>query len=809
MDRYICIHGHFYQPPRENPWLELVELQDSAAPYHDWNKKITTECYATNAQSRILDHQGRITQIVNNYSKISFNFGPTLLAWLEKEEPNVYMAVLRADQESRGRFSGHGSALAQVYNHMILPLANTRDKYTQVHWGLRDFEHRFSRKPEGMWLPETAVDLETLDCLAAEGILFTILAPDQAKSIRPLGASVWQDVRGGRVDSTMPYVLNLPTGRKIHIFFYDKSIAQAVAFERLLQNGETFAQRLVAGFNNQHARPQIVNIATDGESYGHHHQFGDMALAYALDAIESKHLARLTNYGEYLSRHPAAYEVEIIENSSWSCNHGIERWRNHCGCHTGAHPDWNQHWRKPLRETLDWLRDYLLQPFEQKGREWFQDPWAARNDYIRIILDRDEKSIETFFQLHALRVLSSEERIAALKLLELQRHALLMFTSCGWFFDDISGIETVQLLQYAGRAMQLASELFNLDLEPEFQSRLKQALSNASDYKDGSRIYEQYVKPAMFDMKKACAHYAVKALFIDDTGLNEIGSYLIEREDQQCTTVGSAKIIVGKVKIKSEITLESRRLHFGILHLGDHNINCGVHEYGDERDDQRLCEIFQTFQKADLPETLRLLDRHFGSAIYSIKSLYKDEQRRILRLILKNTIKDLEAVYRNLYEQHNPIMLFLKDSKVPAPKFLTVSAELVINADLRLAFRAEEPDTALIERLQQTAKSLGVILENEVHEYIFRRSLEKMAERFLKNLPEMRLLEKLVQTLDLAVRLPFKVNLWNIQNICYEVLQSSAYADYRKASGQGQAEARKWLKAFSALGEKLMVYVQQ
>jgi alpha-amylase/alpha-mannosidase (GH57 family) len=807
MERYICIHGHFYQPPRENPWLELVELQDSAAPYHDWNKRITTECYATNAKSRILDNRGRITKIVNNYSKISFNFGPTLLAWLEKEEPNVYMAILRADQESLQRFSEHGSALAQVYNHMILPLANTRDKVIQIRWGLLDFEYRFRRKPEGMWLPETAVDLETLDLLAAEGILYTILAPDQAKSIRPLGAPAWQDVRGGKIDPTMPYLLNLSSGRKINIFFYDKYIALAVAFDRLLQNGETFAQRLAAGFNAQRTWPQIVHIATDGESYGHHHQFGDMALAYALDAIESENLARLTNYGEYLVKHPATHEVEIIANTSWSCSHGIERWRSHCGCSTGAHPIWNQHWRKPLRETLDWLRDGLLQPFEQKGRDFFKDPWAARNDYIKVILDRSEKSIEAFFQLHAVRSLNPDERIFALKLLELQRHALLMFTSCGWFFDDISGIETIQLLQYAGRAMQLASELFNLDLEPEFRNRMKQALSNAPDYKDGSRIYEKFVKPSMIDMKKACVHYAVKSLFIEDPGLNEIGSYLIEREDYHCAVAGSAKIITGKVKVKSQITLETLQLHFGILHLGDHNIKCGVHEFRDEHDDRELQEILQTFQKADLPESLRLLDRHFGSATYSIKSLYRDEQRRILRLILKNTIKDLESVYRKLYEQHSPIMFFLKDSNVPAPRFLTVTAELVINADLRLAFRAEEPDAALIDRLERTAKSLDVLLENEIHEFIFRRTLERMAARFLKNPADRRLLEKLVETLDLASRLPFTVNLWNIQNTCYEILQSPAFAGFKQSAAEGQAEAQKWLKAFCALGEKLMVFV--
>jgi len=338
MERYICIHGHFYQPPRENPWLEVIELQDAAYPYHDWNRKITAECYATNAASRILDDQGQIIKIVNNYAKISFDFGPTLLAWMVKNTPDIYEAVLEADVESQKQFSGHGSAIAQAYNHIILPLANQRDKVTQVLWGIRDFEKRFCRLPEGMWLPETAVDLESLDILAELGIRFTILAPHQAHRVRPLGKDDWEDVSGGRIDPTMPYRLNLPTGRRIDLFFYDGPISRAVAFDGLLSRGETFAQRLLDAVSNDSARAQLVHIATDGETYGHHHRYGDMALAYALRYIEANELAQITNYGEFLQMHPPSHEVEIFENSSWSCVHGIERWRDNCGCTAGAHP---------------------------------------------------------------------------------------------------------------------------------------------------------------------------------------------------------------------------------------------------------------------------------------------------------------------------------------------------------------------------------------------------------------------------------------------------------------------------------------
>ncbi|HEV2846570.1 MAG TPA: DUF3536 domain-containing protein, partial [Thermoanaerobaculia bacterium] len=456
MQRYLCIHGHFYQPPRENPWLEAVEVQDSAYPYHDWNERVTAECYAPNAASRILDGERRIERIVNNYSRISFNFGPTLLTWLEQKEPEVYRSILEADALSQGRFSGHGSAIAQGYNHIIHPLANRRDKKTQILWGLADFERRLGRKAEGMWLPETAVDLESLELMAEAGVRFTILEPHQARRVRPKAAKgkcEWQDVGGGRIDTTIPYEAVLPSGQRIAIFFYNGGISRAVAFEGLLVSGERFADRLLSGVPQDPDRDRLVHIATDGETYGHHHRYGEMALSYALHHIESNGLARLTNYGEFLEAHPPDHEVEIVENTAWSCAHGVGRWREDCGCHTGGGPGWNQAWRAPLRRALDWLRDELSPLYEKAASELFPDPWAARDAYIDVILDRSKASV------HSGR---------ALQLLELQRHLMLMYTSCGWFFNDLAGIETVQILQYAGRAVQLAERLFETPVEEGF-----------------------------------------------------------------------------------------------------------------------------------------------------------------------------------------------------------------------------------------------------------------------------------------------------------------------------------------------------
>ncbi|MCU1348292.1 MAG: glycoside hydrolase family 57, partial [Acidobacteria bacterium] len=506
--RLISIHGHFYQPPRENPWLEAVETQDSAHPWHDWNERITAECYGPNAAARILDERDSIRRIVNNYSSISFNFGATLLSWLAGKSPATYAAILEADRLSQERFSGHGSAIAQAYNHMIMPLANARDQRTQVRWGVRDFEWRFGRKPEGMWLPETAVDTASLEALAAEGIAFTILEPQQALRVRGIGETEWTSAVGG-IDPTRLYRCNLPSGRSIDIFFYDGPISRAVAFEQLLARGENLAHRLAGAFSGSRSHAQLVNIATDGETYGHHHNNGDMALAYALHYIEESRIARLTNYGEYREQHPAECEVEIVEETAWSCAHGLERWRSDCGCNTGAGAGWNQRWREPLRHALDWLRDEAAAIFEHQGSNVLRDPWKARDEYIDVVLDRSDANVDAFLARHARDGFANQ----ALELLEMQRNAMLMYTSCGWFFNDVSGIETVQVLQYAARVVQLAEKVSGQSIEPGLLQRLEPANSNLPQHGTARQIYEREVLPMRLDLARIAAHYAVASLF--------------------------------------------------------------------------------------------------------------------------------------------------------------------------------------------------------------------------------------------------------------------------------------------------------
>ena len=413
MEKYFCIHGHFYQPPRENPWLEEIEIQPTASPYHDWNDKIAAECYSPNSASRIMDGKNQILKIINNYQKISFNFGPTLLSWLKKYVPETYSRIIEADRISQQERSGHGNAIAQGYNHLIMPLASKRDQQTQCIWAIRDFEYHFHRKPEGMWLPEAAVNMEVLQTLSEQGIQFTILAPHQARRIRKIGAEEWMDTGQGNIDPTLAYKCFLKDGRSIVLFFYDAPISFSIAFDRVLQSGDYFVQRIMKGFNDGRVWPQILNLATDGESYGHHFKFGEMALTYALDYIERNNIAKLTNYGEYLEKHPPKFQVEIFENSSWSCAHGVQRWRANCGCNSGRYFGWNQQWRQPLREGLDRLKSALDEVFEREGSRYLKNPWAARDAYIEVILDRNQEKVERFLAEHIKRpdVLSSSRDV--------------------------------------------------------------------------------------------------------------------------------------------------------------------------------------------------------------------------------------------------------------------------------------------------------------------------------------------------------------------------------------------------------------
>jgi len=803
--RYLCVHGHFYQPPRENPFLEAIELQDSAYPYHDWNERVASECYAPNATSRILDGEQRIVQLVNNYAQISFNFGPTLLSWIEQKTPKIYDALREADTSSRERYPGHGSAIAQAYNHMIMPLANCRDKITQVKWGVRDFEYRFGRLPEGMWLPETAVDTETLDVLAANGIKFTILAPRQAKRIRKRGSRSWQDVSGDRVDPSRAYLVQLPSKKTISVFFYDGPISQGVAFERLLDNGQRFADRLVSGFSDARTWPQLVHIATDGESYGHHHRFGEMALSYALHHIETNKLAQLTNYGEFLERHPADHFVEIVNNSSWSCVHGVERWRSNCGCNSGGHAGWNQEWRAPLRTGLDWLRDELTPFYEQKAGPLFKDSWAARDEYIQVILNRAEENVRSFLEKHATHPLNEEEQVAALKLLEMQRHAMLMYTSCGWFFDELSGLETVQVMQYAGRAIRLAQDFGADGIESGFLDRLAAAKSNLPEHHDGKVIYEKWVKPAAVSTEQLAGHYAISSLFEPFGEHTKIFCYNVQREDHAVEVEGRHRLAVGRARFSSEITAESATLGFAVLHLGDHNIAGGVRHFEKTEDyDQLKAALIDSFSKADTTLIMQALAERFFNKTFSLRTLFRDEQRKIVDVILKESLASAEGAYRGIYENQAPLIRFLNGLGIPVPAAFHSAAEIALNSQLKHAFEQRDPDVEAIQSSLKEAAATNVALDVPGLEFAFRRRLETEATFFASKATNLEMAQKLATLLKFASTLPFPVVLWEVQNICYRPLIKTM-EELREQAQTENAESKQLFDALTQLRENLRI----
>jgi len=798
-EHYICVHGHFYQPPRENPWLEAVEIQDSAAPYHDWNERITAESYASNAASRVLSGDGRVRDIVSNYAKMSFNFGPTLLSWMQRCAPEVYQAILGADRQSILWRSGHGAAIAQVYNHMIMPLASPRDKRTQIIWGIRDFESRFQRFPEGMWLAETAVDLATLEALAEQGIKFTILAPHQAARYRKIGEEDWTE---SAIDPSRSHLCPLASGRSITLFFYDGPISQALAFENLLSNGDTLAGRLMAGFSEEREGPQLVHIATDGETYGHHQRFGDMALAAAFNHIEVNNLARVTNYGEFLELQPPAYEVEIAERTAWSCTHGVERWNSDCGCNSGGHPDWNQGWRAPLRAALDFLRDTLAECFEKEGGKFFQDPWVVRDAYIEAVLNQDMEQAEKFLAQHAVKELDTAQKIIALKLLEMQRHAMLMYTSCGWFFDEISGIETVQVIEYAARALQLSHGLVEAAVETSFLKLLEKARSNLPEHEDGAHIYRTMVLPTRIDILEVGAHFAFSSLFEEYEEHAQIYCYAVAKEDFTRIATQEASIALGRIHVASEITEAAARLVFCVVRFGSHDFKGGISPVSDAATYASMKEeMSAAFDKGLFTELIGLMDKYFGSHSYGLTNLFRDEQRRILNLIIEKSMQESVESHQTIFKHGRALMEFVRQTGMPVPKAFLIAAQPALNAALKTALTREEIDSDEVPRIVDHIGKWQVAMDQPDTEFFLRSHLQGLMRGLTREPADLKLMSRIDQFMELLKTTPVELELWQIQNDYY-LMAKTVYRDYISKEKSGEEGAAAWLEGFRKLGEQ-------
>ena len=579
--RYFCIHGHFYQPPRENPWTETVERQPSARPEHDWNRRIARECYIPNSQARLMDAHSLICELVNNYEYLSFDFGPTLLTWFEKAYPHDYRRLIDADQKSSQRLPGHGNAMAQAYNHMILPLAKPRDLRTQILWGLADFRHRFGREPEAMWIPEAACNDAVLAALAESGLKYAVLAPTQVLRVRPIGTQAWTDVSSSGLDPRRPYLWTAPgsEGKKsLALFFYDGGLSHAVAFEKVMVNAKGWADRILGAFDASAAEAQLVSICTDGESYGHHEKFGEMGLAHLLAQELPKRGIEVVNYAAFLADNPPTWEAEIKPGgdglgTSWSCSHGVSRWSDACGC--GGEGK-SLAWRRPMREALDWLRDHLALTFEREGGRILRDPWAARDAYISVILDRSEQSVDRFLAEHLREADNPEIRVKVLRLLEMQRHAMLMYTSCGWFFSDISGIEAVQNLQYAARAAELAHLVAGVELERGLAARLKSAPSNYAEHRTGEGVYRSLALAGRMDEDRIAAHHAIASLFCEGDEHWPMGSSTAEFSDLVRHQTDGVRLAAGRVAMRHGITGARAQRAFLAAVLPDYSVTAWV-----------------------------------------------------------------------------------------------------------------------------------------------------------------------------------------------------------------------------------------
>lgn len=797
MEKYICIHGHFYQPPRENAWLEVIEVQDSAHPYHDWNERITAECYGPNTASRILDSKGVIKKIINNYSRISFNFGATLLSWMETNDPETYEAILQADRDSMENFEGHGSAIAQVYNHIIMPLATSRDKETQIIWGIRDFAYRFNRQPEGMWLAETAVDIESLELLAKHGIKYTVLAPRQAKGFRKIGEEAWSSTEQRPIDTRRPYIFNLPSGNSIVLFFYDGDISQGVAFNGLLNDGKKFAERLLDTLDKSN-EVQLSHIATDGETYGHHHKHGDMALAFCLDYIERNNIGNLTNYSHFLSKHTPAYEAQIHENSSWSCVHGVERWRNDCGCNTGSKPNWHQKWRKPLRETLDWLRLELEKIYERETAGVLKDPWIARNEYINVILRRNDENIKKFLRDHCIK---NVEQNSILRLMEVQRNAMLMYTSCGWFFDEVSGIETTQIMQYACRAMQLVSQISDVNLEMEFRKRLEEVPSNVPGLQNASFVYSRYVTPSKINLQRVGMHYAVASIFEEDPDAFPVFNYTTANEVFIRKEAGEQKLVLGVTKVKSNVTRSEKKFAFAVIYMGKHNIIGNISlDMEEEKFASMQVRMISAFEEGRLGDIIGLMQMYFGPEKYTIWQLFQDEKRKVFNFITQQSMLDLEDSLRRIYNRDYPLVMALNHNGIPIPNAYKTTFEYILNADLIKCFQTDKINIRQVERIMSELVKWDLRIEDSGKvERFAGESIFKELKRIAAEGDSYKRIERLNRLFPLMVRFNLRPNLYRSQNLFFEI---------SKEVIESNGRTPEWKKQFFQLGDNLGVKVE-
>ncbi len=780
----LIIHGHFYQPPRENPWTGLIDDQPSAQPFPNWNERIYYECYRPNAFARVIDlKSGRIESIIDNYSQISFNMGPTLMSWVEKYHPNTYRRILEADRESLVKNNGHGNAIAQGYNHTILPLCNEKDRVTQVKWGIADFKSRFKRDPESLWLPETACNDATLSTLIDEGLSYVLLSPDQAERVRPLSGGDWHNVSNGSIDPGMAYRYfhRDGSGRHIDIFFYDMAIARSIAFEGALISSQTLIDRISRAGGGE---GRVIQAATDGESYGHHTKFGDRSLAYALAVEAPRRDYWVTNYGAFLEKHPPTMEVEIKLGedglgTSWSCAHGVGRWFRDCGCQTGGREGWQQAWRGPLRKAFDLLRDKVSGYFEDEKGKLFIDPWKTRDDYIDLLLD-PALSRKEFLEKHAGKTLTDLEIVRALTQLEIQRSAMLMYTSCGWFFTEVSGIETVQVLKYAAQIFDLLESLGYESPESEFLEILSQAQSNIPEFGNAADIFHKFAEPSRVAPEGVVAHLAMSYLVEEHLPERaEAGGFLYELADVRREEHGRFALVTGHVLLEQTMTRQHFRYAFAGLHLGGIDFYGAVRPYLRAENFQKsVKKLWGQFYTVSLPKLLRLMQEEFGPQELSVEQLLPESRQKIFRKVFGSLVEHFSEQYVRLYEDNRRNLEMLQSVGFELPREIRAAAEFTFGRIFEEEIQKKEwfKDSLAYQNLLALADDVtqhGYQIDRFVAEHTFRNLITEIVESSVAN-PTDENIKAALAVVQLAKKLGLDSNLYLAQEAVYGAAENSA-----------------------------------
>jgi len=781
VDVFVIIHGHFYQPERENPWLGVVEREPSAAPFHDWNERIAGECYIANTVSRILDAKGRIDDIVNNFTYMSFNIGSTLFAWIEKHLPKTYDRIINADWASRGMNEGHGNAIAQPFDHIILPLASRRDRLTALRWGLADFRRRFLRPAEGVWLPEAAVNEEVLEDLIDLDIGFTILAPHQARRIRRIGSRQWRDVQPHELDTSAAYRYfskNRRGGRGyVDLFFFHGQLSTSASFEHILTNADHFSARIekaALAMRRPDTGAVLVNIATDGETFGHHEPFADMCLAYLFKEVAPMKNFRITNYAAFLAANPPQYEVELALGedglgTSWSCAHGVSRWRRDCGCVTGGRPWWHQRWRAPMRKGLEDLQHRIDETYQKAAEPFLRDPWRARDEFVEIIFDRSAEAVDAFLERHRKKDLAPADRSTVLRLLEAQRWALAMFTSCGWFYSDISGIEALQNLKFAARAAQCAQPFADGSLEKGLLAELERAPSNLPEFGTGRNVYERWAKRSAFGLDTAVACYAITLLTTGQPGLFRPFNYTIS-EIKREELAAEGKALVGLVEICDSRTCEQSLLAYYATESGMTDVRAYVRPVAGEAEYGKLREQVACVEKAQLPDI-------FESGYYSWNDFVPEVATGVMEFLVEESLNEIRRRFDEIYAEREELFEAYVAAGVELPTEVRglIAATLGNLLHREILKRRGEWSLSNFARaleLCEQAKRFGVELETTRISAVLTEDAIAEAQRLKGDLTVERF-EKLVDLMAVVRKLGVRIRNDIVENIVIEILEES------------------------------------